>query len=118
RHWMHTGMVRLSGTKMSKSLGNLVFVHDLLKDWEGAVIRLAVLDHHYRSDWDWTDELTRDAARRLAAWRAAGPGCGAVHAVRPALDDALNTPAAVAHIDAAAAAGEGVSETAARLGVV
>ena len=62
RHWMHGGMVRLGGTKMSKSLGNLVFVHDLLKDWEGAAIRLAVLTHHYRSDWDWTEDLMPEAA--------------------------------------------------------
>ncbi|MGH9116061.1 MAG: cysteine--tRNA ligase, partial [Acidimicrobiales bacterium] len=50
RHWMHAGMVRLDGVKMSKSLGNLVFVHDLLKEWEGPAVRLAVLAHHYRSD--------------------------------------------------------------------
>ena len=42
RHWMHVGMVRLGGVKMSKSLGNLVFVHDLLKDWDPMAIRLAV----------------------------------------------------------------------------
>ena len=65
-------MVRLGGTKMSKSLGNLVFVHDLLKDWEGAAIRLAVLRHHYRSDWDWTDGSDAPGsptADRLAAGR-------------------------------------------------
>jgi L-cysteine:1D-myo-inositol 2-amino-2-deoxy-alpha-D-glucopyranoside ligase len=118
RHWMHGGMVRLGGTKMSKSLGNLVFVHDLLKDWEGAAIRLAVLSHHYRSDWDWFDELMPEAAARLARWRAAGPGEGALAEVRRALDDDLMTPAAIAAIDAAAAAGDGVSAAAALLGVV
>jgi L-cysteine:1D-myo-inositol 2-amino-2-deoxy-alpha-D-glucopyranoside ligase len=118
RHWMHGGMVRLGGTKMSKSLGNLVFVHDLLKDWEGPAIRLAVLGHHYRSDWDWNDGLTPAAAARLAAWRAAGSGAGALDAVRRALDDDLNTPVALALIDAAAAAGEGVSKAAALLGVI
>jgi L-cysteine:1D-myo-inositol 2-amino-2-deoxy-alpha-D-glucopyranoside ligase len=117
RHWMHGGMVRLGGTKMSKSLGNLVFVHDLLKEWEGAVIRLAVLGHHYRLDWDWYDQLLPEASRRLAAWRAAGPGEGGLSEVRQALDDDLNTPAALAEIDAAAAAGEGVSEARALLGV-
>ncbi len=66
RHWMHGGMVRLGGIKMSKSLGNLVFVHDLLKDWEGSAIRLAVLTNHYRSDWDWHDGLMPEAADRLA----------------------------------------------------
>ena len=51
RHWLHVGLVGLDGTKMSKSLGNLVFVGDLLKEWEPAVVRLALLSHHYRPDW-------------------------------------------------------------------
>jgi L-cysteine:1D-myo-inositol 2-amino-2-deoxy-alpha-D-glucopyranoside ligase len=117
RHWMHSGMVRLDGTKMSKSLGNLVFVHDLLKDWEGTVIRLAVLAHHYRLDWDWHDGLMPAAAERQRVWRQAGAGAGALDEVRAALDDDLDTPGAIAAIDAAAARGEGVSEAAALLGV-
>ena len=60
-----------TATKMSKSLGNLVFVGDLLKEWEPAVVRLALLAHHYRPDWEWTDEDLPSAARRLEAWRAA-----------------------------------------------
>jgi L-cysteine:1D-myo-inositol 2-amino-2-deoxy-alpha-D-glucopyranoside ligase len=118
RHWMHGGMVRLGGTKMSKSLGNLVFVHDLLKEWEGAAIRLAILGHHYRSDWDWHDELMPAAAIRLARWRAAGAGDGALGRVRAALDDDLRTPDAIDAIDAAVAAGQGVSNAAALLGVL
>ncbi len=117
RHWMHGGMVRLDGTKMSKSLGNLVFVHDLLKDWEGSAIRLAVLTHHYRTDWDWHDRLMPEAAARLARWRAAGPGDGGLSEVRAALDADLDTPAAVAAIDAAVASGQGVTAAAALLGV-
>ena len=54
RHWLHVGLVGLDGTKMSKSLGNLVFVGDLVKEWEPAAIRLALLGHHYRADWEWT----------------------------------------------------------------
>jgi L-cysteine:1D-myo-inositol 2-amino-2-deoxy-alpha-D-glucopyranoside ligase len=118
RHWMHVGMVRLGGTKMSKSLGNLVFVSDLLKDWEPAAIRLAIIGHHYRDSWDWEDRLLVDATARLEAWRAAGPGDGALAAVRSALDDDLDSAAAIAAIDAAAVAGQGVSEAAALLGVV
>ena len=53
RHWFHVGMVGLDGTKMSKSLGNLVFVGDLLKEWEPVAVRLALLEHHYRADWEW-----------------------------------------------------------------
>ncbi len=117
RHWMHGGMVRLGGTKMSKSLGNLVFVHDLLKEWEGGAIRLAILAHHYRTDWDWHDRLMPEAAARLARWRAAGPGDGALADVRVALDADLSTPAALAAIDGAAARGRGVSAAMALLGV-
>jgi L-cysteine:1D-myo-inositol 2-amino-2-deoxy-alpha-D-glucopyranoside ligase len=117
RHWVHTGMVCLDGTKMSKSLGNLVFVHDLLKDWEPAAIRLAILAHHYRSDWDWRRGLMPEAAARLAAWRTAGPGAGALEAVRAALDDDLDTPAAIAAIDAVARSGQGVGDAANLLGV-
>jgi len=118
RHWMHAGMVRLDGTKMSKSLGNLVFVHDLLKDWDPAAIRLAVIAHHYRSDWDWTPDLLSEAAERLRRWRAGGPGDGGLAEARRALDDDLDTPAAVGAIDAAAAAGQGVAAAAALLGLV
>ncbi len=78
RHWLHVGLVGLGGTKMSKSLGNLVFVGDLLKEWEPAAVRLALLDHHYRPDWEWTGDDLPAAARRLDAWRSAP---------RPADDD-------------------------------
>ena len=118
RHWMHQGMVRLAGTKMSKSLGNLVFVHDLRKEWDPAAIRLAVLDHRYRDSWEWDDGLMPAATRRLEAWRRAGTGDAALGEVRAALDEDLDTPAALAAIDRAAAAGDGVSEAAGLLGVV
>ncbi|MDQ6838358.1 MAG: cysteine--tRNA ligase [Actinomycetota bacterium] len=118
RHWMHVGMVRLGGTKMSKSLGNLVFVHDLLKDWEASAIRLAIIANHYRDSWDWHDQLMPDATERLARWRAAGEGVGALDDARHRLDDDLDTPGALVAIDAAAAAGQGVSKVAALLGVI
>ncbi len=117
RHWMHVGMVRLGGIKMSKSLGNLVFVHELLKDWEAQVVRLAVIGQHYRAAWDWTDDLLADAADRLGQWRRSGEGDGAIAAVRRALDNDLDVPAAIAAIDAAVARGEGVGASAAILGV-
>jgi L-cysteine:1D-myo-inositol 2-amino-2-deoxy-alpha-D-glucopyranoside ligase len=109
RHWAHTGMVCYEGTKMSKSLGNLVFVHDLLKKWEPDVIRLAVLAHHYRSDWEWEASQLHRAAASLGRWRAAvadnGPsGTNILPEVRVALDDDLDTPRALALIDAAAGA--------------
>ena len=55
RHWMHCGMVGYDGAKMSKSLGNLVFVSDLCKDSAPAAVRLALMGHHYRDDWEWHD---------------------------------------------------------------
>ena len=117
RHWMHVGMVSLGGTKMSKSLGNLVFVSDLLKEWEPDAMRLAILAHHYRPGFEWGDDLLPAAADRLHRWRERGPGRGGLEEVRAALDDDLDTPAAMAAIDAAVAAGHGVSRAAALLGV-
>jgi L-cysteine:1D-myo-inositol 2-amino-2-deoxy-alpha-D-glucopyranoside ligase len=119
RHWLHAPLVSYEGTKMSKSLGNLVFVSDLLKDWEPQAIRLAVIAHHYRSGWEWTDGLMPDATERLERWRAAdGPADPQVlDAVRAAVDDDLDTPTALAAIDAAAAAGRSVTDAAGLLGV-
>ena len=72
RRYVHAGMVRLDGEKMSKSLGNLVFVSSLLVDGtDPMAIRLAILAHHYRDDWDWTAAGLTAAAERLARWRAA-----------------------------------------------
>jgi L-cysteine:1D-myo-inositol 2-amino-2-deoxy-alpha-D-glucopyranoside ligase len=114
---MHQAMVRMDGEKMSKSLGNLVFVSELRKVWDPRAIRLAVVGHHYRTEWEWQDGVMEDAAERLARWESAGTGGGGLDAVRAALDDDLDTPAAVAALDAAAATGAGVSAGAALLGV-
>ena len=117
RHWMHQALVGLDGTKMSKSLGNLVFVSDVLKDWEASALRLAILSNHYRDPWEWRDDLLYDAARRLDSWRAAGTGSAGLDQARAYLDDDLNTPGALSAIDEEVAAGRGVSEAAALLGV-
>ena len=116
RHWMHQGMVRLDGEKMSKSLGNLVFVGELLKDWEAPAVRLALLDHHYRTSWEWTEWDMPAAAARLERWRAAGPGPGGLEEARAALDDDLDAPGALAAVDAAAEIA-GVGDAAALLGI-
>ncbi|MDQ3895691.1 MAG: cysteine--tRNA ligase, partial [Actinomycetota bacterium] len=76
RHWLHAPMVMLDGVKMSKSLGNLVFVSDLVKDWDPMAVRLAMLDHHYREAWDWDDDLLVVAAERLERWRSRAGGDG------------------------------------------
>ncbi len=117
RHWMHQAMVRMDGEKMSKSLGNLVFVSELRKEHDTRAIRLGVVAHHYRHAWEWNEQIMPEADARLAAWVAAGRGDGALAQVRDALDNDLDTPAAVAAIDASVAAGAGVSEAAALLGV-
>ena len=108
RLWMHAGMVGLEGEKMSKSLGNLVFVEDLLKRCEPPVARLALLSHHYREDWDWDDGQIDLAADRYDRWRratAAGTdGSPLLEQVRSRLDDDLDTPGAIEAIDEFAAA--------------
>jgi len=119
RHWMHVAMVRKDGAKMSKSLGNLVFVDELRKQHDPRAIRLAVLGQHYRHSWEWHDDLMPGAEARLDRWRAAGGAAGErlLGEVRRALDDDLSCPDAIAAIDDAASSGEGVREAAALLGV-
>ena len=130
RCYAHAGMVRLDGEKMSKSLGNLVFVSRLVADGvDPMAVRLAIVAHHYRSDWDWTAAGLAAAQDRLARWRAAvhraasgagaagaEPGSGAIRedvlatesvpsaesvlaAVRERIADDLDTPGALATVD-------------------
>ncbi|MFM7263493.1 MAG: cysteine--1-D-myo-inosityl 2-amino-2-deoxy-alpha-D-glucopyranoside ligase, partial [Acidimicrobiales bacterium] len=119
RHWMHVAMVYMNGQKMSKSLGNLVFVDALRREWDPRAIRLGVVEHHYRLEWEWDDGLMPRNAGRLSSWLGSvGGGRGRVaDEVRDRLDDDLDTPGAVAALDRAAAAGEDVTEGAGLLGV-
>jgi L-cysteine:1D-myo-inositol 2-amino-2-deoxy-alpha-D-glucopyranoside ligase len=94
-----------------------VFISDLLKEWEAPAIRLAIIDHSYREDWDWTDDLMPKAAARIDAWRATGPGDAALDEVRRSIDDDLDTRRAIAAIDDAASSGKGVRDAAALLGI-
>jgi L-cysteine:1D-myo-inositol 2-amino-2-deoxy-alpha-D-glucopyranoside ligase len=107
RAYVHAGMVGLDGEKMSKSRGNLVFVSRLLAAGvDPRAIRLALLAGHYRADRMWTSAALDAGLARLAAWsagvaRPAGPAGDAVlAAVRAALSDDLDTPAALAAVDA------------------
>jgi L-cysteine:1D-myo-inositol 2-amino-2-deoxy-alpha-D-glucopyranoside ligase len=120
RRYVHAGMVRFDGEKMSKSLGNLVFVSALLADGvDPMAIRLAILAHHYRQDWDWTEAGLAAAQARLDRWRAAAAasppappaqsalpapavpsGQSVLTAVRDRLADDLDAPGALAVIDA------------------
>jgi len=123
RHWMHQAMVRMDGEKMSKSLGNLVFISELRKTYDTRAIRLGIVANHYRDSWSWNDEIMPAAANRLDAWLATSTVEGAVDSdsaldeVRARLDDDLDTPGAVSVIDSAVARGESVVRAAALLGV-
>ena len=111
RAYVHAGMVGYRGEKMSKSKGNLVFVSRLRRAGvDPMAIRLALLAHHYRSDWEWGDADLERAEKRLAAWRealarpaaaAAGP---VVEGVRATLAEDLDAPRALEAVDRWAAA--------------
>jgi len=108
RYWMHNGFVNVDQTKMSKSLGNVVLVRDLLKDAPGEAVRLALLSGHYRQPLDWSDDLLVESCRKLdrlytalrntsgwqASWQETGPSAAFVDA----LSDDLNTPKAFAEL--------------------
>ena len=110
RHWMHVGMVAYEGTKMSKSLGNLVFVRMLRNLHDPRALRLAMLGHHYRAGFEWFDTNIDDGVTRLgrlvdAARRPCGPDpAPTLAAVRAALDDDLDAPTAREAIDVLAGA--------------
>jgi L-cysteine:1D-myo-inositol 2-amino-2-deoxy-alpha-D-glucopyranoside ligase len=108
RHWLHTGMVRLGGEKMSKSLGNLVFVSELLKLHDPGAVRLSLLSQHYRDSWEWDDSVIDEAEARLERWRshlgrrsgvAVAGATPVLDEVRRRLDDDLDTPRALAAVD-------------------
>jgi len=103
--YAHCGMVGYLGEKMSKSKGNLVFVSALRNaDIDPMAIRLVLLRHHYRTDWEWTDEQLFDAVDTIAQWRKAlalvsGADAASVTAeVLAAIADDLDAPRAVAAV--------------------
>jgi L-cysteine:1D-myo-inositol 2-amino-2-deoxy-alpha-D-glucopyranoside ligase len=123
RRWLHTGMVRHQGEKMSKSIGNLVFPRELFRDTEPAAVRLALLAHHWRSEWEWDAAELKEAAERLAAWRRVGGAAepGPLPApVAAALAADLDTPAALVAADGLGERGDGrgLAAVAEVLGVV
>ncbi len=109
---VHAGLVSYRGEKMSKSLGNLVLVSDLVAAGvDPRAIRLAVLAHHYRQDWEWTDDVLADAQQRLERWMlwamgSRGSATSLVAEVRGCLAADLDAPAALRAIDARAVANE------------
>jgi len=106
RYWVHNGFLNVEHEKMSKSLGNVLLVRDLLERWPGEAVRVALLSAHYRQPLDWTEELITESRRKLdrlyGALRAAPPADEEIAAAEPAadflaaLEDDLNTPRAMA----------------------
>jgi cysteinyl-tRNA synthetase len=97
--WMHNGFLQVEGEKMSKSVGNFVTIHELLKDWPGEVIRFNMLRTHYRQPIDWTLKGLRESNNTLLSLYADTDGVTAPDATPAslieALCDDLNTPAAI-----------------------
>ena len=124
KHWMHVAMVSMDGHKMSKSRGNLVFVDKLRTQHDPMAIRLGLIEHHYRTEWEWDDGLMARNEARLANWKSAAQvggshgDIGLLADVRTALDNDLDTPTAVALIDVVASKGLAVGDSARLLGVV
>jgi cysteinyl-tRNA synthetase len=108
---MHNGFLNVEGEKMSKSLGNFVTIHDLLKDWPGDVLRLNMLRTHYRQPMDWTVSSLEQSRKALQDWLAVAvpmsvgnvrpdqvPARSVYPPVLDALSDDLNTPKVIAEL--------------------
>lgn len=116
-YWMHNGFLDMRGEKMSKSLGNVVLLNELLNDWDGEIIRFAMLSGHYRAPLDWTTDLLEQAKTTLnrtygalrRVWDAEG-GKARDKGVRKALSDDLNTPIALAHLSRLATNANGAAD--------
>ncbi|MFG1413034.1 cysteine--tRNA ligase [Xanthobacter sp. VTT E-85241] len=123
RVWMHNGFLMLEGEKMSKSLGNFVTIRELLNDWPGEVLRLAMLSTHYRQPINWTRQGIGFAAKTLDKWyRIIGdePAQGAGESENPfeaeiaeRLGDDLNSPSAITHLHHLAEVAEDVDTSSA-----
>ncbi len=102
KYWMHNGFLQVEGRKMSKSLGNFITIHELLREWPGEALRLNMLRTHYRQPIDWTRKGLEESRRTLRGWygrcdisAVEGPG-ELAGPVLEALCDDLNTPKALA----------------------
>ncbi len=113
-YWMHNGYLTVDGEKMSKSLGNFHTVHDLIKEHAGEALRMSLLNAHYRQPVDFSHSAVREQKSRLDKWYRLTEGVEAASSVPltvvEALSDDLNTPKALAALDALAS-----SDTAAEL---
>ncbi|HSH43159.1 MAG TPA: cysteine--tRNA ligase [Arenicellales bacterium] len=125
RYWVHNGFVNVDHEKMSKSLGNVLLVKDLLEAAPGEAVRLALISAHYRAPLDWTDEALEQSRRRLDGLYQAlrglqdvpAPDEGFEDLLAPFLremEDDLNTPRALAELSALAHAANSSGDDAER----
>jgi cysteinyl-tRNA synthetase len=117
--WVHNGFLQVEGEKMSKSIGNFVTIHELLKDWPGEVVRFTMLQTQYRQPINWTVAGLRESQKNLDHWYEltgdVQPGYVCADALLGLLDD-LNTPKAFAALhDLRSEAAKGVKPAAASL---
>ena len=105
RWWLHNGMLNFGGAKMAKSVGNIQRVHELVRAYPPEALRYALLSAHYRQPLEWSDALIEQSVRTLDRLYGTLRDLGDVHAapaipgsIEAALDDDLNTPAALAEI--------------------
>jgi len=105
RFWLHNGMLNFGGAKMSKSIGNIERVHDLVRKHPPEALRYALLSAHYRQPLDWSDALIEQSVRTLDRLYGTLRDLADVHAeaaipasVEAALEDDLNTPLALAEV--------------------
>jgi len=107
-YWIHNGFVNVNYEKMSKSIGNVLLVHDLLAEAPGEAVRYALLSSHYRSPLDWTDDLLTSAKssldrlygtlEQLENIQSVTCEASLSHAFKQALSDDLNTPLAMSEL--------------------
>jgi L-cysteine:1D-myo-inositol 2-amino-2-deoxy-alpha-D-glucopyranoside ligase len=105
---------------MSKSLGNLVFVDALRKQWDPRAIRMAIMNHHYRFEWAWTNDQMPTALERMNLWAnsISSPESDVLmNEVREHLDSDLDTPSAMVAIDRAVSEGFSARAAANLLGI-
>jgi cysteinyl-tRNA synthetase len=103
-YWLHNGFLQVEGEKMSKSLGNFVTIRELLKEWPGEAVKLAMLSSQYRQPMNFSEKGLQEARRTLDHWQeltADAPKPARLCAdVLQALEDDLNTPQAIAALHA------------------
>ncbi|HMO78802.1 MAG TPA: cysteine--tRNA ligase [Candidatus Paceibacterota bacterium] len=100
--WIHNGLININNEKMSKSLGNFLTVNSLLEKWDGAIIRLALISSHYRSQINWTDDLLKETKEKITKWSNAIKNVSIAKDPEESffafLYDDLNTPKALAYL--------------------